>query len=334
MIAFVTGATGCVGYALCRHLLAHDDFAEVRVLARGTSPDVASGCRVFAGTLDDSSVLQEACAGVDVVYHAAAQVHSPDAPASDFERVNVSGTTKLLQAATTTNVPRFVYFSTVAVYGEDTPPEGIGEDALPAPVTPYAQTKLRGELLVQEWATRTGGIGVILRLATVYGARDRGNMIRMMDAIRRGRFVLPGNGNNAKTCVAVDTVAVAARNAGLLSDVPNGLPIVIADPDGAYPLRKMAGTMAQIVGVSDRTALRCVPLSVLRIGAQTMERVWALLRPGKTAPLSRAQVDRLAANNVYRTHRMDSLLHGFTPPSLAEGLQEAYRSSPLPDAVP
>ncbi len=334
MIAFVTGATGCVGYALCRHLLTNDVFTQVRVLARGNSPDIPTGCHVLTGSLDDSSVLQEACDGADVVYHAAAQVHSPDAPSSDFERVNVGGTTKLLQAATAANVPRFVYFSTVAVYGEDTPPEGIGEDASPAPVTPYAQTKLRGELLVQEWATRTGGVGVILRLATVYGARDRGNMIRMMDAMRRGRFVLPGNGANAKTCVAVDTVAVAAMNAGLLPDVPSGLPIVIADPDGAYTLRKIAGTMAQITGVSERTALRSIPVSVLRIGAQSVERVWQLLRPGKTPPLSRAQVDRLAANNVYRTHRMDALLHEFTPPSLADGLRKAYRSSSLPDAVP
>lgn len=198
MIAFVTGATGCVGYALCRRLLADESFTEVRVLVRGASPDVPDGCRVFAGSLDDTSVLQSACDGADVVFHAAAQVHLPDAPAADFERVNVGGTTKLLQAATTANVPRFVYFSTVAVYGEETPLEGIGEDAPPAPVTPYAQTKLRGELLVQEWATRTGGVAVLLRLATVYGARDRGNMARMMEAIRRGRFVLPGDGKNRK----------------------------------------------------------------------------------------------------------------------------------------
>ena len=162
MIAFVTGATGCVGYALCRHLLAHPSFREVRVLTRGV-PDVPPGCRVFAGSLDDTRVLLAGCAGAGVVYHAAAQVHSPDAPESDFERVNVGGTTKLLQAATEAAVPRFVYFSTVAVFGEETPPEGIAETAPPAPATPYARTKLRGELLVQEWAARTGGLGVILR---------------------------------------------------------------------------------------------------------------------------------------------------------------------------
>jgi uncharacterized protein YbjT (DUF2867 family) len=49
MIAFVTGATGCVGYALCRRLLEGGSFSEVRVLARGDSPDVPTGCRVFAG---------------------------------------------------------------------------------------------------------------------------------------------------------------------------------------------------------------------------------------------------------------------------------------------
>jgi nucleoside-diphosphate-sugar epimerase len=109
-----------------------------------------------------------------------------------------------------------------------------------APVTPYAQTKLRGELLVQEWATRTGGVGVLLRLATVYGPRDRGNMARMMEAIRRGRFVLPGDGRNCKTCVAVETVAGVAANAGTRPNVPNGLPVVVADPYGAYSLAEIA----------------------------------------------------------------------------------------------
>ncbi|MBC7809109.1 MAG: NAD-dependent epimerase/dehydratase family protein [Akkermansiaceae bacterium] len=326
VIAFVTGATGCVGYALCRRLLTLASFTEVRVLARSNSPDVPDGCRVFVGSLDDTSVLQTACEGVDVIFHAAAQVHTPDAPPSDFERVNVGGTTKLLQAATGANVPRFVYFSTVAVYGEDTPLEGISEDSPPAPVTPYAQTKLRGELLVQEWATRTGGVGVLLRLATVYGARDRGNMARMMEAIRRGRFVLPGAGQNCKTCVAVETVAGIAANAGLFPDAPDGLPVVVADPHGAYPLQEIADTMATIITGPGRTRYpRLVPLRLLRHVAQTTERVWSLLRPGKTAPITAQQVDRLAASNVYRIGRMNCLLAGFTPPTLAEGLRGAYR---------
>ncbi len=307
MIAFVTGATGCVGYALCRHLLAHPSFREVRVLTRGV-PDVPPGCRAFAGSLDDTRVLLAGCEGAGVVYHAAAQVHSPDAPESDFERVNVGGTTKLLQAATEAAVPRFVYFSTVAVFGEETPPEGIAETAPPAPATPYARTKLRGELLVQEWAARTGGLGVILRLATVYGARDRGNMARMESAIRRGRFVLPGGGMNRKTCVAVDVAATAAVNAGLLADVPTDLPIIVADPGGARTLREIAVGMASDNGLKDGTAPRSVPLPLLRVAARGIEALWGVLRPGAPPPLTVAQVNRLASDNVYRIDRMRTLL--------------------------
>lgn len=327
MIAFVTGATGCVGYALCKRLLSLSSFTEVRVLARSETPDVPDGCQVFVGSLDDTSVLQSACEGADVIFHAAAQVHTPDASPSDFERVNVGGTTKLLQAATSANVPRFVYFSTVAVYGEETPLEGISEDAPPAPVTPYAQTKLRGELLVQEWATRTGGIGVLLRLATVYGARDRGNMARMMEAIRKGRFLIPGDGMNSKTCVAVETVAGVAANAGIFPDVPNSLPIVVADPHGAYTLREIANTMAKVAAGTGQIAYpQSVPLPVLRGIAQTVERIWTTFRKGKTPPITLLQVDRLASSNVYRIGRMNILLLGFNFPTLADGLRTAYRS--------
>ena len=313
MIAFVTGATGCVGYAVCERLLQSGAFSEVRVLVRGDTADVPPGCRVFRGTLDDTGVLQAACDGADVVFHAAAQVHSPHAPAADFERVNVGGTTKLLQCATGASVTRFIYFSTVAVYGESTAPEGMDEDTPPAPATPYAQTKLRGECLVTEWATRTGGVGVLLRLATVYGARDRGNMSRMAEAIRRGRFVLPGVGANRKTCVAAQTVAKVAVSAATAASVPSGVPVMVADPGGAVTLREIALGMARDAGVSDANALRSVPLPVLRFAARCAEGVFAMLRPGKPAPITAAQVERLAANNVYHGTRMAGLLSAGLP---------------------
>ncbi|MBC8143799.1 MAG: NAD-dependent epimerase/dehydratase family protein, partial [Armatimonadetes bacterium] len=210
-------------------------------------------------------------------------------------------------------VSRVVYFSTVAVYGEATPPEGITEDAPPAPVTPYAETKLRGETLVTDWATRTGKTSVILRLATVYGARDRGNMARMADAVRRGRFVLPGSGANRKTIVAVETVAQIAVNAAFSEDVPNGLPVVVADAGGAVTLREIALDMARAAGVPDAHALRSVPLPVLRVAATIIESAYRVARPGKSPPITATQVERLAADNVYLTERMTALLAPHAP---------------------
>jgi hypothetical protein len=166
---------------------------------------------------------------------------------------NVGGTTKLLQAATTANVPRFVYFSTVAVYGEDTPLEGIAEDAPPAS---------GNTVRTNQTARRTPGAGmgdahrwrrVLLRLATVYGARDRGNMLRMMEAIRRGRFVLPGDGANCKTCVAVETVAEVAASAVILPMFRTAYRSVVADPQGAYPLRDIAVRWHKQWGLTSET---------------------------------------------------------------------------------
>ena len=308
MIAFVTGATGCVGFHLCERLLAHEAFAELRVLVRGDNADVPPGCRVFVGTLDDTDTLAAGCAGANVVFHAAAQVHSPDAPASDFEQVNVDGTANLLHAATIGGVGRVIYFSTVAVYGESTPPEGITEDAPLAPATPYAETKLRGETQVVDWATRTGGVGMVLRLATVYGARDRGNMARMGDAVRRGRFVLPGTGANRKTIVSVEMAALIAVNAALLPNIPNGLPVVVADPSGAKTLREIALGMARSAGVPETNALRSLPLPILRALAVCAETIYRALRPGKSPPITRTQVERLAADNVYLVERMARLI--------------------------
>lgn len=318
MIAAVTGATGCVGYALCRYLLADERFSEVRTLVRSAAADLPPSCRAFAGTLGDAEVLRALCAGADVVFHAAAQVHTPLASTADFERVNICGTEALLAAATAGGVSRLVYFGTVAVYGESTPPGGIGEDAPPAPATAYARSKLRGEALVSEWAARTGNAAVLLRLATVYGARDRGNMARMIGALRRGRFVLPSGGANRKTVVGVDNAARIAVVAATHPGVPSGVPVVVADPDGVVTLRDLAAAMADAAGVPRGRATRSAPTALLLLAADVLER----LRPG-AAPITRVQVERLAADNIYRAERFRSFAGDAPFVSLGEGLARA-----------
>ena len=68
---------------------------------------------------------------------------------------------------------------------------GFAEDAPPAPATPYAASKLAAEKLIDRWADDVGAIAVHLRLATVYGPRDRGNIAKLEAAIKAGRFFIP-----------------------------------------------------------------------------------------------------------------------------------------------
>jgi Nucleoside-diphosphate-sugar epimerases len=322
MTALVTGATGCLGSALVAHLRDRGDVVRALVRPGGDLSALASGVEVVTGTLEaEPEALRAAVRGIDVLYHAAAHVHDPHGAPERFDAVNVGGTRRLLDACDAAGVaPRVVFFSTVAVYGEETPPEGIPEEAPVAPATPYAASKVRAEENVREWAARRGVVPVILRVATVYGPRDRGNMARMLKAVAAGRFFLPDGGYNRKTCVAAETVARCARAAATMP--PGGVPegaVVVADPEGPYRLCDLAAAMASALGSG--SAGRALPLPLL-LAAGGLGEVIARVS-GRRAPLTRAQVRRLAANNVYLSRRMREIIEVSDCIPLSEGMARA-----------
>lgn len=302
MKALVTGASGCLGWALCERLKSDTRINEVRGLVRRSDAELPDGVTRYVGDLSDSAALKSATDGVDIVFHLAAQVHSPDTAAEIFHEVNVTGTGRLLDALDPDRPPRVVFFSTVAVYGEDTPAKGISELAAPAPVTPYAKSKLAAEKLVRRWADDVGAVAAILRVATVYGPRDRGNMIRMIEAIHAGKFILPGGGENKKTVVAARNVAEAALAVAFLpsarlTELP---PIVVAD---AKPVT--VRELAQAMGGNPKS----MPLSLSKVAARVL---------GKSE-----QMKRLAANNVYLSETIRKIPGYSDAVTLSEGMAEA-----------
>ena len=191
MIALVTGAAGFIGGSLADSLSASG--WEVRVLVRPSSRTRVRGSeqyRVFEADLAGSArVLEEAVAGCDVVFHAAAIRDRWGTSPEEYRRVNVEGTRRLLVAAAG-RAPRFVYISSVGVLGWPGV-DGIDE-SFPVDVRPgeidYHGTKAAAEQLVR--AGRAGVETVIVRPTITYGPGDADGMLtRLITLIARGRFV-------------------------------------------------------------------------------------------------------------------------------------------------
>jgi nucleoside-diphosphate-sugar epimerase len=124
--------------------------------------------------LDLSKLLD----GVDVVYHQAAQAGVLASWGETFQTYidsNIRAMQRLLEAARTAPLQRFVYASSSSIYGntKDLPARETG---MPAPVSPYGVTKLAGEHLCHLYATNFGVPTVSLRYFTVYGPRQRPDM--------------------------------------------------------------------------------------------------------------------------------------------------------------
>ena len=145
MKMLVTGGTGFIGSRLA--LDARAQGREVVVAGQLNSmPErhrarelEAAGIRIEQGPLQDADFARRVSAGCETVIHLAAAQHEANVPEEYFVDVNVNGTRTLLEASAHAGVKRFVYGSTIGVYGEYRG-EPLDENSPPAPANAYGRS--------------------------------------------------------------------------------------------------------------------------------------------------------------------------------------------------
>jgi UDP-glucose 4-epimerase len=176
----VTGGAGFIGSHVAERLLAEGH--RVRVLDNFSTGsranlDFAHGNRrleIVRGDLKNLKTVERAVRGVSVVFHQAAMRSVPRSVADPLgcNATNVTGTLHLLYAAAKQKKkPRIVYASSSSVYGErpDLPKR---EDQPTAPISPYAASKVAGELYASVWSRLFDVETVGLRYFNVFGPRQ------------------------------------------------------------------------------------------------------------------------------------------------------------------
>lgn len=132
-----------------------------------------------------------------------------------YQDVNVRGTQNLLEFARSRHVPHFVFGSSSSVYGVN-PRVPWSEDDSVLPISPYASTKLSGELLGHVYSHLYGVRFVALRFFTVFGPRQRPDLAvhkfaRLMDA---GRPIpVFGDGSTRRDYTYIDDIVSGVRQA-------------------------------------------------------------------------------------------------------------------------
>ena len=194
-IVLVTGATGFLGQHLVRELVAGG--ATVRGLSRSPAGDAAVaalGALPVRGDLSDAIALGAAVAGVDAVFHTAADTNTWTPGNAAQTETNVGGTTRLLEAARAAGVGAFVHTSSVSAYShlvhdvlrEDVPQRG-GESWIN-----YERNKFESERRV-----RASGLPwLVFQPSHILGPGDRQNWSRLIRLVDQGRLpgVPPGSG--------------------------------------------------------------------------------------------------------------------------------------------
>ena len=258
----VTGGAGFIGSHLVEELA--NEGQRIRVLdnlSTGKKENLEpflSKIEFIEGDIRDLELLQEAMDSVDYVLHQAA---IPSVPRSvkdplTTNSANVDGTLNVLLAVRDAGVKRVVYASSSSVYG-DSPVLPKHENMTPEPRSPYAVSKLAGELYCQAFHQVYGLETVILRYFNVFGPRQdpssqySGVVAKFITSLLEGKEVtIFGDGEQSRDFTYVENVVEANLLATKATGVSGGV-FNIACGD-RLSVNELARLLAEIVGVDPK----------------------------------------------------------------------------------
>jgi UDP-glucuronate 4-epimerase len=175
--------------------------------------------RLVEADLRDAANLEGRLPGpFDAIVHLAAKAGvrpSIEQPLV-YQDVNVRGTQTLLELARRTRIPHFVFASSSSVYGVNPSVPWNEDDAVLQPISPYASTKVSGELLGHVYSHLYGIRFIALRFFTVYGPRQRPDLaIHKFARLISTRQAIPvfGDGSTRRDYTYIDDVIAGVRAA-------------------------------------------------------------------------------------------------------------------------
>jgi len=253
MKILVTGGAGFIGSHLCSKLLCDghevvildnlNDYYPRELKERNLRHVGEAGSFEFVyGDICDLDLMDATFDRTrpEAVIHLAARAGvrpSIDQPIL-YQKTNVEGTTVLLECTRKFSVPRFVFASSSSVYGAANRVPFREDDAVQRPISPYAATKIAGEVLCHAYA-HLFPIGVTcLRFFTVYGPRQRPDLAirKFTESILAGRAItMFGDGRAGRDYTFVEDIVsgiigtLALDRSYEVFNLGNSSPVLLCD---------------------------------------------------------------------------------------------------------
>lgn len=199
----ITGATGFIGSHLVELLLSKNippKNIRLLVLPNDSLKNLPNKeFDIVWGDIRNKEDVARSVKGASVVYHLAAKTVFEGKTYEDFKDTNVDGTKNLVDACLKQKVSKFIFFSSIAVYGL---PAYVGEiinwneNRIKKAAEEYGESKLVAEKIVLDAYKKHKLPIVIIRPTTVYGPRDHQGVVELYKVIDKGLFVNIGDGEN------------------------------------------------------------------------------------------------------------------------------------------
>ncbi|AOW76473.1 hypothetical protein A3Q34_06135 [Colwellia sp. PAMC 20917] len=195
----ITGASGYIGTKFIEH---YSNEVDIVAITRNRKYEYLN--KVIINSLND--ITANNLADVNCIVHLAGLAHSNKYTLDNYNQVNVQGTINLARTAIKVGVKRFVYISSIGVYGNKSQNISLTEDVEPEPVGAQADSKLKTEIKLKKLVDSSEMELVIVRPAIVYGPSAPGNFNKLICIINKLSFVPFGLVNNARSFISINNI--------------------------------------------------------------------------------------------------------------------------------
>lgn len=185
----MTGGAGYVGSHVARALLREG--WKVRIFDLKPTKYVPEGAEFVSLDMRDAEGVRRVMQGVNVVHHLAFVQSMSRLPEATRRDIDIRGTENVLRAALGQQVDRFVYTSTIEIYGTHPPVPAVEDSPTTEPVGWYGRHKLEAEQMVWRYYRDHGLPATALRMPTICGPGwyNHRPLLSLMDWVLDGRIL-------------------------------------------------------------------------------------------------------------------------------------------------
>jgi len=310
MAILLTGGSGFIGSHF-HNLLQHDNIVNLDLV----EPNFPFQSKYVQGDIRKEDDIRKAIRNNDItsIISLAAKHHDFGIGHDEYFDTNEDGTKMLCKVAAEFEISELIFYSSVAVYGIRD--EVSSESMEPKPDSPYGESKLAGEKVLEQWvAEKPERKVLIIRPTLVFGINNMANMRNLIKQIDSGLYFHLGKADNVKSIAYVENLVRATMF--LVDKMKPGVAIYNYADEPQLTTREISNVIAEALNKKVRLT---VPKTLGVIMGLPFDIVIKLT--GKNLPISTARIKKLGTSTHHSAKRLFS--EGFRPPyTTIEGLKK------------
>jgi GlcNAc-P-P-Und epimerase len=295
MNILITGGSGFIGSYFNEKLTNHDKVINFD-LREPINPTEHLFVKGDLRRLDDvENVISNH--KIEKIIHLAAAHHDFGIEPDEYFETNEAGTKILCEIASKYKIKDIIFYSSVAVYGDNKTPSH--EEMDPIPSNDYGCSKLAAEKVLKEWVSESQERRVIvIRPCLVYGPRNVANMYNLIKQIDSGKFFNVGKGDNVKSICYVENIVEATLYVDEHIN-ESGFHVFNYADEPQLTSKQTANHIANCLGKKDQSSF---PIWLLLLAALPFDIIIKIT--GKNLPVSTARVKKFATETYHKAEKI------------------------------